>query len=55
MPLTVGLDWGATGHALCVVDDHGTVITHFECPHSAAGLAELVGKLRRLAAPARGH
>ena len=26
MPLFAGLDWGSPGHAVCVVDDRGTVI-----------------------------
>ena len=24
MPLHAGLDWGATGHAVCVLDERGT-------------------------------
>lgn len=52
MSLTAGLDWGATNHALCVVNSQGTVIAHFECAHSATGLTELISKLGGLASPA---
>jgi transposase len=51
MALFAGVDWGASRHAICVVDDSGKVVTHFEVDHSAAGLAELLGKLRKLGQP----
>jgi transposase len=51
MPMTVGLDWGASGHAVCALDEHGTILVRFECPHSAAGLAELLRRLSQIAAP----
>ena len=44
-----GLDWGSVGHAVCVVDETGAVLLHFEVAHDAAGLAELRRKLDRLA------
>ena len=44
-----GLDWAAQTHALCVIDEHGAVRQRFEVAHSAAGLNELLGKLRGLA------
>lgn len=52
MPLHAGLDWGAVGHAVCVIDERGAILARFECPHSAAGLADLLARLRRLAPPA---
>jgi len=52
MPFHVGLDWGAVGHAVCVIDDRGAVRARIECPHTAAGLADLLARLKRLASPA---
>lgn len=52
MPLHAGLDWGAAGHAVCIVDDRGAVLARFESAHTAAGLADLLARLARLAAPA---
>lgn len=49
MPYFCGLDWGSIGHAVCVVDETGAVLLHFEVAHDAAGLAELRRKLDRLA------
>ena len=49
MPYFCGLDWGSTGHAVCVVDETGAVVLRFEISHDAAGLAELRQKLNRLA------
>jgi len=42
----VGLDWGDTGHAVCVLDEEGKEVESFAVPHTAAGLEELVGRLR---------
>lgn len=47
----VGLDWAATTHAVCVIDEAGTVRWRGTVPHSAAGLAELVLRLHRFGAP----
>ena len=44
-----GLDWAAQSHALCVVDEQGAIRDRFEVAHDAAGLRELVGKLRGVA------
>ncbi len=44
---TAGLDWASEGHAISVVDSHGAVRDSFEVRHDAAGLAELVRRLRR--------
>lgn len=49
MPLFAGLDWGSTGHAVCVVDETGATVLHMEVTHDAAGLAELCRRLARLA------
>jgi transposase len=51
MTYFVGLDWAAREHAVCVVDEHGTVVTRFTAEHGAAGLEELVARLAKLAAP----
>lgn len=42
-----GLDWASQAHAVCVIDDHGAVREQWEVKHDAAGLAELVRRLRR--------
>lgn len=52
MPFHAGLDWGAAGHAACVVDERGAVLARIECPHTQAGLADLLARLKRLAPPA---
>jgi len=49
MPYFGGLDWGAAGHAVCVVDETGAVVFALEIKHDAAGLAELRKTLGRLA------
>jgi len=52
MSFFVGLDWAATTHAVCMVDEAGTVRWRGSVAHSAAGLAELVQRLRRCGPPA---
>jgi transposase len=52
MPFHAGLDWGGTSHAVCVVDDAGRVVARVEAHHDAAGLADLLAKLGRIAPPA---
>lgn len=52
MPWFVGLDWGGTSHAVCVVDETGRVVDRIEARHDAAGLADLLARLKRVAAPA---
>lgn len=49
MPFHAGLDWGGTRHAVCVLDATGAVLARFEAGHDAAGLAELLARLRGLA------
>jgi transposase len=52
MPDFVGLAWAATTHALCVINETGTVRWRGTVPHTAAGLTALVQHLRRFGAPA---
>jgi transposase len=52
MPLFAGLDWGGAGHAVCVVDEAGRAVGRIEARHDAAGLAELLVRLKRFAPPA---
>ena len=49
MPYFGGLDWGGTGHAVCVVDAGGAVVLSLEVKHDAAGLEELRRRLMKLA------
>src|SRR5580692_11244027 len=42
MTYFVGLDWAAREHAICAVDERGTVVTRFTATHAATGLDELV-------------
>jgi len=49
MPNFVGLDWGGAGHAVCVVDDGGRIVARLETRHDAAGLADLLARLGRIA------
>ena len=51
MILFVGLDWAAAAHAVCVLDETGTVRWQGRVAHSAEGLAELVRRLTRLGSP----
>ena len=44
---TAGLDWASEEHAICVVDERGTIRESFTVAHDAAGLTELVRRLRR--------
>jgi transposase len=48
MPNFVGLDWGGVSHAVCVIDHTGRIVTRFEVGHDAAGLADLLARLKRL-------
>lgn len=52
MAFFVGLDWAATAHAVCVIDEAGAVRWRGRVAHSADGLAELVRRLTRVALPA---
>ena len=52
MPFHGGLDWGGTSHAVCIIDGAGRVIVRVEARHDAAGLADLIARLERVAKPA---
>lgn len=52
MPYTIGLDWGGTTHAVCVMDQTGAVRQQFEVAHNAEGLTELRRKLAAFDEPA---
>jgi transposase len=42
-----GLDWASQAHAVCVIDERATVREQWEVAHDAAGLSDLVRRLRR--------
>lgn len=42
-----GLDWASRAHAVCVIDERGTVVERFEIAHDAAGLAQCRRQLKR--------
>lgn len=41
-----GLDWASRTHAVCVIDERGSVHLQFEITHDASGLAEMCRRLR---------
>jgi hypothetical protein len=47
MRFFIGIDWASQTHAICVIDQTGRVRWQGAVPHTAAGLTELVGRLRR--------
>ena len=48
-----GLDWGSAEHGICIIEhDSGKIIARFPVPHDAAGIADLMRRLARLAPPA---
>jgi transposase len=49
MQLFAGLDWGSERHAVCVVDDAGKAVVHFEAAHDAEGLDSMLKRLGKLA------
>lgn len=49
MSYFVGLDWASREHAVCVIDDLGAIHDRFDITHDAAGLRELLARLRRWA------
>jgi transposase len=51
MSFHAGLDWGNTSHAVCVIDDTGRAFMHLQARHDAAGIADLLAQLKRLAPP----
>lgn len=46
-----GLDWASQTHAVCIIDEHGTVREQIEVAHTAAGLAELRRRLTAAGSP----
>jgi transposase len=53
MAVCGGLDWGGSEHGVCVVDRvSGRIVVRFAAKHDAAGLAELIKRLAKLAPPA---
>jgi len=48
---TVGLDWGAREHSVCVVDASGRVRARWRVPHDREGLERLLRDLRHVADP----
>lgn len=52
MTHVVGLDWGGSAHALCVIETgSGAVAERFEVAHDAAGLRDMARRLARFGAP----
>ena len=47
MRFFVGIDWASRAHAVCIIDQTGRVRWQGSVPHTAQGLPELVGRLRR--------
>lgn len=47
----VGLDWASEDHAVCVIDDRGSVEGQFVVKHTDAGLRELCARLSAVAEP----
>lgn len=52
MPLTIGIDWASQEHALCVLDDVGTVCARFTAKHTRDGLRRALARLARYGQPA---
>lgn len=50
--LFAGLDWATHVHALCVIDEQGAVLDRLQVANDAAGLRDLLGKLRGFASQA---
>jgi Transposase len=42
-----GIDWASREHAVCVVDDRASVVARFTVAHSAAGMTDLLRRLRK--------
>lgn len=47
MPASAGIDWASELHAVCVVDEQGRPLARRTVRHDDAGLAQLIGLLRR--------
>jgi len=40
-----GIDWAKERHAVCIIDERGSILARFEVAHTEAGLRELVSRL----------
>ena len=50
MEYRAGLDWGGSAHAVCAIEaQSGRVVLRLDVPHTAAGFADLLARLARLA------
>ena len=49
MAVFVGVDWGCSAHAVCVIDAKGMTLDRFEVGHDRAGLAALFTRLHQYA------
>ena len=47
----VGLDWASRAHAVCILDERGSVCEQLEITHDAAGLAQLQRRLTHYGRP----
>src|SRR5437870_4861667 len=47
MRFLVGIDWASLAHAVCILDETGRIHWQGSVPHTAEGLAQLLGHLRR--------
>jgi transposase len=41
-----GVDWATDAHAVCVVDNDGSIVVEFDVKHTTEGLAEMCRRLR---------
>ena len=48
-PCVAGLDWATRTHVVCVIDHLGAIEARFEIAHDAAGLHDLLARLRNFA------
>lgn len=48
----VGLDWASREHAVCVLDQAGTIAERFTVAHTADGMADLARRLTKRGTPA---
>jgi transposase len=48
--VTAGIDWASADHAVCIADAAGAAVARFTVEHTAAGLADLVRRLRKAGA-----
>src|SRR5262245_12276589 len=49
MCVYAGVDWGGISLVVCVIDERGERLAHFDVTHDAAGLAQLTRRLRPFA------